>query len=115
MQAKYKSKTLSLATAAASLLLLLSVSMLTNPLQNVSYVVLFLILLFIFLASLAYASLLFRHGFVGPKSRKRITLTSLALVSAIMLRSLQALGVAEAILITCVSVIMFFYLGRSGA
>ncbi len=88
-------------------------SLTLNPLGNVAYVIVYLTLLFVLFSGLGYFWGFFRRGLVTSKDRSRIFLLSFTLVILIMLRSLQALGGVEALLVIVLAAIIFFYIGRT--
>ena len=104
---------LPLSMAATSLIFLVVMALITSPTTSVAYILLFLGVLLVFLASLGYAVISDQAADVPSKrARRRVILLASVGVSSIMLRSVGSLGLAEAGLLLVLTLILFFYLGR---
>ena len=113
MNIKSHIKSLPFLFAASSLVLLAIVSLTTNPLTNVGYVIFFLVILGIFLISSGYILAGFYSSRLSRKGNYRIVLVVCSVIIATMLRSIGSLGGVELLLLFGLTLIAFFYIGRN--
>lgn len=104
---------LPVAVTVISFIALTVMAVSVNPLDNAAYVIVFLLILFMFFTGAGHLWLSHQKGIVTPKDRSRILLLSFTVVAIVMLRSLQALGGMEALLIFILALVLFFYIGRT--
>ncbi|MBI4034714.1 hypothetical protein HY380_02320 [Candidatus Saccharibacteria bacterium] len=84
----------------------------TNPVDKLSYTMVFFLLLLVMLVSSGYTLVRHFRGQVSPQSRYRLFITSLFLVVLLMFRSSQSLGWLEGLVLLAVSLGLLFYGGR---
>lgn len=95
-----------------SLLALVLIMGLTNPVDNITYAIVFFVLLQIFLVSTGYTIVRLQFGEVSPKARYRIIIISSLILLALMLRSLQSLNFVDLLIVALISFGMLFYTSR---
>lgn len=89
-----------------SLILIIGITLLSNPLYSISYVAIFFLALFVFIASLTVILFNLQAGEYGG-NLKRILLVDAAIVLLIMLRSAKALNLVD------LGLMIFFFGGLS--
>lgn len=85
---------------------------LTQPLDNLSYALLFFGLLGIFLVSVGHFLTIIRWGEVSARSRSRILIVSILIIIGLMLRSLGSLSALELVVLVLIGLGLWFYSGR---
>jgi len=88
-----------------SLILIIAIMLLSNPLYSINYVMIFFLALFVFIASLAVTFINLQPG--NKASLKRVLLIDTAIVLLIMLRSAKALNLVD------LGLMVFFFGGLS--
>jgi hypothetical protein len=112
MNVRQKHVYLPAASAAGCFIGLLFLLFFTNPLVQASYSLVFVLLLGVFLSSLAYLLIFIQSGTVSHKSKFRIAISVSLLISVIMLRSTQSLGAGDAAVIILIFILVYFYTSR---
>ena len=100
------------AVAAGSFLFLTIFALLTSPIKNITYAILFFIGLAVFLTSSGYFLTYLRKAAVGPKERYRIFIASLFILTALMFRSAQSLNWIDGLVLLLIIAGLLFYSGR---
>jgi hypothetical protein len=95
-----------------SLLALIVLMSLTNPVENVIYSVLFFGLALVFLLGLGHFIVRLQTGDVSSKNRYRIVALSLVILILIMFRSAQSLSWVDGIILILIGFGMVFYISR---
>ncbi|MBI2592369.1 hypothetical protein HYW36_02745 [Candidatus Saccharibacteria bacterium] len=98
--------------SAGSFLALLAVVLLTNPVTDISYAVLFFGLMLTLLLSGGYLIAYLRKGKVAPKTRFRIGIFSVIAVVFIMFLSTGSFSIVDGLIMLLVAGGLFFYSGR---
>lgn len=91
---------------------LLVFASLTSPDQNISYSLVLLAGVLIFLISLGHIVTYLRWGQVTPRGRARILIVSALLTVALMLKSAGSLNPVEGLVLFLIGVGLWFYSGR---
>src|SRR3989344_8543679 len=97
---------------AGSFLSLLAVMLLSNPLDNVSYAILFFVILLILLLSLGHLLLGLSGRPAGRKARSRIVIISVLVVTLLMFRSAGSLNWIDLVVVALLGLGLLFYSGR---
>ena len=97
---------------AASFLSLLAIILLSNPLDNVSYAILFFAVLLILLLSLGHLLLGLSGHRAGRKARSRIAIISVLLITLLMFRSADSLNWIDLVVVVLLGLGLLFYSGR---
>lgn len=103
---------LALLLSGASFLTLLLISLLTNPIDNVSYAIVFFIVLWFFLVALSYLLILARFKRVKPAARRKILIIPTLLVILLMFRSAGTLSWVDGLVLLVLAVGLLFYSAR---
>lgn len=98
---------------AGSFLGLVAIVLLTNPVQSISYAVVFFGVLLIMLISLGHLLVYaMTAGGVGPKARRRIVIVAVAMVIFLMFRSAGSLSWVDLTVMILLAGGLLFYSGR---
>lgn len=97
------------------LISLLFITLLTNPLSNISYTLLAFFLILLALISLGYLLIAWAKGKVSKKARSRIVIASIILVFLAMFKSSGSLGWVDLVVTLLLAFGLLFYSGRRGA
>lgn len=97
---------------AGSFLCLLLIVFLTNPVDDLAYVMLFFFIFLVFLASLGYGLVLMSSESVSKKTRSKILIISSLLALLAMFKSAGALGWADALVLILICSGLIFYSSR---
>lgn len=100
--------------SAGSFFTLVLVVLLSDPVQNVSYTLIFFATLLIFLLSLGRFLIALKPGRISPRSHLGVVITSVLLVIVLMFRSAGSLNWVDILLMLLLSGGLFFYSGRRG-
>jgi hypothetical protein len=95
-----------------SLIFIILLVTLTNPLNNIIFVSLFFLSLYIFLNSAGFLIAGIQKQEIGPRAKSRIILISTFIVILLMFRSAKALSLLDGLLLLVFSAGLFFYLSR---
>jgi uncharacterized membrane protein len=95
-----------------SLVALIILSSLTNPVDNIIYTALFFGLALLFLLSLGHFMVRLQTGEVSSKNRYRIVALSLVLLILLMFRSAQSLSWVDGIILILIGFGLVFYISR---
>lgn len=95
-----------------SLLVLLGLTLLTSPIDNIIYAVFFFGLALIFMVSLGHFIVRLQTGEVSSKNRYRIVAVSLVFLSLLMFRSAQSLSWVDGIILVLIGFGLAFYISR---
>lgn len=98
--------------SAGSFFTVLLLGLLTSPVDNISYSIIFFAGLLLFFLSTAYLILFLQNGSVRAKACYRLVVIGLILITALMLRSTQSLGWGDILVLMIISILMLFYTGR---
>jgi len=98
--------------SAGSFFGLLLIMLLSDPVQNVSYTLLFFAVLLILLLGLGYFLMALKSGRISPKSRSRVMITSILIVIILMFRSAGSLNWVDTLVILLLAGGLLFYSGR---
>ncbi|MDO8591486.1 MAG: hypothetical protein Q7R60_00985 [bacterium] len=98
--------------SAGSFFGLVLLVLLSDPVQNVSYALIFFATLLIFLLSLGRFLIALKPGRISPKSHSRVAITSVLLVIVVMFRSAGSLNWVDILVILLLCGGLFFYSGR---
>lgn len=96
----------------ASLLALVLLMSLTNPVDNIIYTVLFFGLALVFLLSLGHFIVRLQTGEVSSKNRYRIVALALIILILMMFRSAQSLSWVDGIILVLIGFGLVFYISR---
>lgn len=96
----------------SSLLALVLLMSLTNPVDNIIYTVLFFGLALIFLLSLGHFIVRLQTGEVSSKNRYRTVALSLVILILVMFRSAQSLSWVDGIILILIGFGLVFYISR---
>ena len=99
-------------STAGFFIVLALLTMLSNPLKNASWSLLFFILLLLFLISLGKLILYLHGNDFGPKARRRLVIICLFMVVALMFSSLQALNWVDGLVLLLIGFGAVFYSSR---
>jgi uncharacterized membrane protein len=94
---------------AGSFLFLLLTLLLTNPLQNLDFIIVFFVALFILLISFGYLLIYLKSNQVSAKSRYRIFIISFLFVAILMFRSAQSLSLSDLFILVLICFGLIFY------
>ena len=97
---------------AGSFLTLAAVMLLSNPLDNLSYAILFFAVLLILLLSLGHLLLALSGRRAGRKARSRIVIISVLVVILLMFRSAGSLNWIDLVVVALLGLGLLFYSGR---
>ena len=86
--------------------------LLSNPLDNVSYAILFFAALLILLLSLGHLLLSLSGRRAGHRARSRITIISVLVVILLMFRSTGSLNWTDLVVVVLLGLGLLFYSGR---
>jgi hypothetical protein len=95
-----------------SLLAIILLMGLTNPIDNVIYTAVFFGLALVFLVSFGSFMVRLQTGDMSPKNRYRIVALSLLLLILIMFRSAQSLSWVDGIILVLIGFGLVFYISR---
>ncbi|HLA49455.1 MAG TPA: hypothetical protein VJY84_02840 [Candidatus Saccharimonadales bacterium] len=95
-----------------SFLTLVAVMLLSNPLDNVSYAILFFAILLILLFSLGHLLVGLSGRRAGRKARSRIVIISVLVVILLMFRSTGSLNWIDLVVVALLGLGLLFYSGR---
>ncbi|MEX1995655.1 MAG: hypothetical protein WD887_02675 [Candidatus Saccharimonadales bacterium] len=98
--------------SAGSFLVLLLLMVLTSPIKNIAYAVLFFGTLLVFLLSSLALLIRFQIGSLSRLNRYRIIILSVAILIMIMFRSAQSLNWVDGFVLVIATVGLLFYVGR---
>lgn len=98
--------------SAGSFFTLVLIMLLSDPVQAVSYALLFFAILLVLLLSLGYLLMSLRSGKISPKSRSKILVTSVLLVIILMFRSAGSLNWVDILVMLLLGGGLLFYSGR---
>jgi amino acid permease len=87
----------------------------TDPLKNVSYIIVFFVLLLVFLVSLGNLAVAAQEGSVTPKNRAKVIIISIFIVLVLMFRSAQSLSWVDGLALLLIIFGFWFYIGRRSA
>ena len=85
---------------------------LTNPIENISYAVVFFAVLFVLLLSLGYLWLSMRRERVSAASRSKIVIVSILAVVFVMFRSAGSLNWVDLLVLAMLALGLLFYSSR---
>lgn len=105
---------LPVAVSAGSFLCLASIMFFTNPIENISYAVVFFVVLFILLLSLGYLWLSMRRERASATLRSKIVIVSILAVVFVMFRSAGSLNWVDLLVLAMLSLGLLFYSSRRG-
>jgi len=97
---------------AFSLLGMALLMLLTSPVKQIAYAVIFFGFLLIFLMSLGYLIVRIWGAQTNAKNRYRIVIISLFVVISLMFRSAQSFNWVDAVIVVLVAFGLLFYGGR---
>ncbi len=100
------------AAAAGSFLGIIILVAASNPVDKISYAMIFFLLLFIFLVATGHLIIARVRGQVTARNRYKILIISIFLVVLLMFRSSQSLGWLESLVLLAVMGGLLFYSGR---
>lgn len=100
------------ALSAGSFFGLVSIMLLSNPVQDISYVLIFFAILFIFLLSLGYLLVGLSSDKISHRLRPKILIISIFLVIILMFRSAGSLNWVDILVMLLLSGGLLFYSGR---
>lgn len=95
-----------------SLLGLVILTSLTNPVDNIINTVVFFALALIFLLSLGHLMVRLQIGEVSSKNRYRIVTLSLLILIVLMFRSAQSLSWVDGVILVLIGFGLVFYISR---
>jgi hypothetical protein len=95
--------------SAGSFLCLFLTLLLTNPLQNIGFIIVLLGSLFVFLVSLGYMLAYIKSNHVNLRSRYRIVIFSFLVVAVLMFRSAQSLNFSDLLVLLLICFGLVFY------
>ncbi|HEY5549626.1 MAG TPA: hypothetical protein VIK37_00225 [Candidatus Saccharimonadales bacterium] len=95
-----------------SLLGLILLMGMTSPIKNISFALVFFVVLFLFLVSFGHLLIYLRKGQLGPKSLSRIVIFSVFLVLLLMFSSSQSLNWVDGLILLLVLGGLLFYSSR---
>jgi hypothetical protein len=95
-----------------SFLCLLATILFTNPLNNLSYTIIFFMSLLIFLISISHIILYLSYEEIPLSSKYKIYTFSFIIVITLMLGSAQSLNLIDFIILLLISWGMVFYISR---
>jgi hypothetical protein len=95
--------------AAGSFLCLMTVILFTNPLDNLSYTIIFFLSLLVLLISFGHVLLYIRSESISTKSRSIIYIVSFIIVIILMLGSAQSLNLTDLAILLLLSWGLVFY------
>lgn len=96
----------------ASLIAIILLMGLTNPIDNISFAAVFFILAYIFIYSLIYSVATLQFGKLKHSTKRKIGIISTLLVLVTMLRSLQSFGFVDLLVVILIGFGLIFYVGR---
>jgi len=94
---------------AGSFLSLLLCMLLTNPMSNVAYLIIYFLSLLVFLVSLGNFLVLLRYGAINANRRNKIYILSILFVAVVMFSSAQSLSLADFFILVLITFGMLFY------
>jgi hypothetical protein len=100
------------ALSAGSFFILLLLCLLTDPVKNVSFALVFFAVLLVFLLSLGHFLFTLKSGRVRPKARSRIVIGSVLIVLVLMFRSAGSLNWVDILVLLLLCGGLLFYSGR---
>ena len=95
-----------------SLMALVLLTSLTNPVDNIIYTALFFGLALVFLLSLGHFMVRLQTGEVSSKNRYRVVALSLVFMILLMFRSAQSLSWVDGIILILIGFGLVFYISR---
>jgi amino acid permease len=98
--------------AVVSLLGILLCAILTDPLSNIAYIVLFFILLFVFFVSVGHLIVFLRSGNLTNRRRYRIFVLSTLALIVLMFLSAQSLSLVDFLILILIAFGVLFYGAR---
>ena len=103
---------LPVAVSIGSLIIIISLTLLTDPIGSILWAALFFVALFILLISLAATLAILQIGEISPTMRKRIILGSGILSICLMLRSAGSLNLVDVLVLILIFSGSVFYFSR---
>lgn len=100
------------AFAAGSFLVLFLIMSTTSPARDITYAAAVFLALTVFLVSLGYLAVRLGGRPTHPKTRYRIFIISIFLVTLLMFRSAQSLGPVDGLVLLVITIGLLFYIGR---
>jgi hypothetical protein len=100
------------ASAAGSFFCLFLIMLLTSPVKNIAWAVVFFLALEVFLLSVGYWVVYLQAGAMRPLFRYRIIILSLFILIALMFRSAQSLTWIDGLALVIITVGLLFYSAR---
>jgi succinate dehydrogenase/fumarate reductase cytochrome b subunit len=100
------------ALSAGSFFGLVLIMFLSDPVQNVSYALLFFAILLLLLLGLGHFLMALKPGKTSPKSRSRIFIVSALVVIVLMFRSAGSLNLTDILVMLLLGGGLLFYSGR---
>jgi len=104
-----------LGASVISFLVILSVVLLTSPINKIGFAIIFFVALLGFLISFGHFALYLRRGSVSSKARRRLLIISIFLVLLVMFKSVQSLSWIDALILLLVLGGLLFYSSRRSA
>ena len=98
--------------ALVSLVAIVLLMGLTNPISNISFAAVFFVLAYIFIYSAVYTVATMQFGKLKHTTKRKIGIISTLLVLVTMLRSLQTFGIVDLLVVLLVGFGLVFYVGR---
>jgi phosphatidylglycerophosphate synthase len=100
------------ASAAGSFLCLFLIMLLTSPVKNIAWAVVFFLTLEVFMVSIGYWAVYLQAGVMRPVYRQRIIISSLFILVLLMFRSAQSLSWVDGLALVIITVGTLFYSSR---
>jgi hypothetical protein len=98
--------------SALSFLGLMLCTLLTDPLNNIAYIAIFFILLFIFFISVGHLIVNLRSGQVSTRGKYRIFVLSTLAIIVLMFLSAQSLSLVDFLILILIAFGLLFYGAR---
>lgn len=103
---------LPITVSLGSFIFIIFITLLTDPIKNITWVIFFFLALFILLINLVDSIVILQRGELTPKIRHKVILGVGFLIVCLMLRSAGSLSLVDALVLILIFVASIFYFSR---